>query len=456
MGSVLSTLVVMLKILVIEDDELIQETLVQLLETQNFAVKVADNGRMGVQMALSQVPDLILCDVQMPELNGYEVLETLRQNPLVATIPFIFLTAQDEKADIRHGMDLGADDYLTKPFTQSELLRSIKSRLDKHAAVTKPFSEALQHAEERLSEWVNSTDVHPFAREKLEMEAMLRRALTRGEFQVYYQPQVDMETGYIQGAEALVRWLHPQRGMISPVEFIPLAEETGFIVPLGDWVLQSACTQAVQWINSGFSDFRISVNLSARQLSDLQLPERVVQILETTGLPPGNLELEVTESAVMENAIAARETLGLLKSLGVRIAIDDFGTGYASLGYLKEFPFDTLKIDKTFVKSVSSELKNAAITKAVILLAHSLGLEVVAEGVETEAELAFLREHQCDCLQGYFFSRPVPAHNLEHLLTTGKRLSVEPKTAKLGRVIHLVPPSDREKSSNFSLSFGMM
>jgi len=407
----------MLKILVIEDDELIRETLLQLLESHSYRVIVAQNGRVGVQMALSEIPDLILCDVQMPEQDGYEVLRTLRQNSLAATIPFIFLTAQGGKTDFRRGMELGADDYLTKPFTKAELLGAIASRLSKRQTITQPLTVALQQAEARLKDLANdSTTTNAVSPEKLALEALLRRALAQGEFQVYYQPQVDIATGQIIGAEALVRWQNPERGIISPAEFIPLAEETGLIIPIGEWVLLSACAQTASWLAAGFSPFRISVNLSARQLSDPELKARIVQILETTGLEPANLELEMTESAVVENATVAGATLNELKALGIRIAVDDFGTGYATLGYLKQFAFDSLKIDQIFVRKANEDAQNAAITTAVILLGHSLNMTVIAEGVETEAELAFLKDQQCDIMQGYLFSRPEPAPIFESLL----------------------------------------
>jgi FOG: EAL domain len=407
----------MLKILVIEDDELIRETLLQLLESHSYRVIVAQNGRVGVQMALSEIPDLILCDVQMPEQDGYEVLRTLRQNSLAATIPFIFLTAQGGKTDFRRGMELGADDYLTKPFTKAELLGAIASRLSKRQTITQPLTVALQQAEARLKDLANdSTITNAVSPEKLALEALLRRALAQGEFQVYYQPQVDIATGKIIGAEALVRWQNPDRGIISPAEFIPLAEETGLIIPIGEWVLLSACAQTASWLAAGFSPFKISVNLSARQLSDPELKARIVQILETTGLEPANLELEMTESAVVENATVAGATLNELKALGIRIAVDDFGTGYATLGYLKQFAFDSLKIDQIFVRKANEDAQNAAITTAVILLGHSLNMTVIAEGVETEAELAFLRDQQCDIMQGYLFSRPEPAPIFESLL----------------------------------------
>ncbi|MEG4394425.1 EAL domain-containing response regulator [Microcoleus sp. BROC3] len=443
----------MLKILVIEDDELIRETLVQLLESQSYRVIVAENGRFGVQMALAEIPDLILCDVQMPELDGYDVLRTLRQNSLAGTIPFIFLTAQSDKTDFRRGMELGADDYLTKPFTKAELLGAIASRVLKHQTITEPLTTALHQAEARLKDLVNeSTKVSTLSPEKLALEALLRRALAQGEFQVYYQPQVDIATGQVVGAEALVRWQNPDRGIISPCEFIPLAEETGLIIQIGEWVLLSACAQAASWLAGGFSPFRISVNLSARQLSDPALKARIVQILETTGLEPANLELEMTESALVENATVAGATLNELKALGIRIAIDDFGTGYATLGYLKQFAFDSLKIDRIFVRNANEDTQNAAITTAVILLGHSLKMTVIAEGVETEAELAFLKQHQCDIMQGYLFSRPEPAPILESMLVADPGLFAQPPAAAPARVVPFVPVSEPEKSKNLSMS----
>ena len=443
----------MLKILVIEDDELIRETLLQLLESHNYRAIVAENGRFGVQMALSEIPDLILCDVQMPELDGYDVLRTLRQNSLAATIPFIFLTAQSDKTDFRRGMELGADDYLTKPFTKAELLGAIASRVSKRLTITQPLTVALHQAEARLKDLVNeSTNVSVLCPEKLALEALLRRALAQGEFQVYYQPQVNIATGQVIGAEALVRWQNPDRGIISPAEFIPLAEETGLIIQIGEWVLLSACAQAASWLAAGFSPFTISVNLSARQLSDPELKARIVQILETTGLEPANLELEMTESALVDNATVAGATLNELKALGIRIAIDDFGTGYATLGYLKQFAFDSLKIDRIFVRNANEDAQNAAITTAVILLGHSLKMTVIAEGVETEAELAFLKEHQCDIMQGYLFSRPEPAPIIESMLVAAQGWFAQPLAAAPARIIPFVPVSEPEKSKNLSMS----
>jgi EAL domain-containing protein (putative c-di-GMP-specific phosphodiesterase class I)/AmiR/NasT family two-component response regulator len=443
------------KILVIEDEELIRETLVQLLKAHNFRVIAAQHGRMGVQIALAEIPDLILCDVQMPELDGYAVLQTLRQNVLTSVIPFIFLTAQSAKPEFRRGMELGADDYLTKPFTKEELLGAITSILSKRKTITQPLTQALHRVEARLNNLVNDSAInHTISQEKLALEVEIRRALAQNELEVYYQPQVEIATGKIMGAEALVRWNHPEKGRISPAEFIPLAEETGLIIPMGEWVLLNACTQAAKWIALGFSKLRISVNLSARQLSDSQLLQRIVAILNTTDLKPANLELEVTESAVMENISLAAATLNDLKALGVRIALDDFGTGYASFGYLKQFPFDSLKIDRCFVNNVVIDAHNRAITTAVIQLGHDLNLTVVAEGVETETELAFLQHHRCNIMQGYLFSPPQPAAEFEKFLITGKQLSEKYLTSVSSQAISCAPLSPREKLFPFSLKSG--
>ncbi|HEY9859462.1 MAG TPA: EAL domain-containing protein, partial [Candidatus Obscuribacterales bacterium] len=257
---------------------------------------------------------------------------------------------------------------------------------------------------------------------QLLLEANLRHALERSEFQIYYQPKVSLTTGKIVGAEALIRWFSPSQGFVSPGEFIPLAEETGLIVPLDEWVITTACTQVRQWQLAEFPPLQVAVNLSGLQFHQTNLIERVTQILRQTQLDPKYLELELTEGVIMQNTAATVHKLDQLKDLGIQIAIDDFGTGYSSLSYLKQFSFDTLKIDRCFVQNISCDSKNAAITTAMIQMAHDLELKVIAEGVETSSELAFLQQQACDEMQGYFFSRPVPAPEFEQLLTTGKRL----------------------------------
>lgn len=245
--------------------------------------------------------------------------------------------------------------------------------------------------------------------ERLSLETSLRWALEREEFVLHYQPKIDLRSGRAVGVEALVRWQHPDMGLVSPATFIPLAEETGLIGPIGEWVLAQACAQCRAWLDQGLPPLRMAVNLSASQFARSDVLPQVMGVLKRTGLTPRMLELEITESTVMKNAEHSREVLHQLKARGIGLAIDDFGTGYSSLGYLKRFPLDSVKIDRSFVLDLPDDQDNAAITQAVIGMAHSLGLRVVAEGVETEAQLAFLRHHGCDEAQGYCLSPPLPA-----------------------------------------------
>jgi diguanylate cyclase (GGDEF)-like protein len=572
----------MKKILVIEDEEFVRENIVELLDAEGFEVIGAEDGRMGLNLARAMVPDLILCDVMMPELDGYGVLTALRQDSILAAVPFIFLTAKAAKADLRQGMELGADDYLTKPFTRAELLGAIISRLKKQAAVQERYHTELQQAKEQLEYLIHNDsltnlpnrlslrdrfkqvqptdtdteklvgvlclsldrfnqindnlghivgdllikavaerltasvgredtvarlsadqfaiivatiehkkevgnlaqtileklsetfalagqeifvtasigiglyprdgaeleqllnhantamakakqqggDQYEFytaafnigSSERLALQSSLRHALEREELQVYYQPLVNLKTGRIVGAEALVRWQHPERGLVSPDKFIPVAEETGLIMPIGEWVLHTACKQTKLWQTAGFSSLRVAINLSSRQFSQIDLRKQLVQILMETGLDPKYIELELTESMLVQNTEVAIRRLNALKALGVEIAIDDFGTGYSSLSYLQQFPFDILKIDRCFIRNITENANNTAITKAIIAMAKSLNLKLIAEGVETEAELSFVYQQQCDGMQGFLFSRPVPAQEFEQLLKAGKRL----------------------------------
>ncbi|GAC1492935.1 MAG: hypothetical protein NVS2B14_05850 [Chamaesiphon sp.] len=565
----------MTKILVIEDEQTVRENILELLDAEGFDTIGAENGRLGVQMALECLPDLIICDVMMPELDGYEVLTTLRNYNVTATIPFIFLTAKAAKADLRQGMNLGADDYLTKPFTRLELLGAIDSRLKKQVTRQELYKTELKNladydsltklpnrqffikqlhqlltqanqnqqifpilclsldrfnrindsmgftfgdlllegVAERLKTCITDNDTlarlnsaqfaitpvtinqrqdganfaqlilnvlaQPFilkgyqvfitasigiafytydsndinslieqagaamnnakrqggnnykfytktmsvvSTEPLALETELRYALEREEFEVYYQPQVDLRSGQIVGTESLIRWRHPERGLVSPATFIPLAEETGLIIPIGEWVLRTACEQTKVWQAAGFSSLQVAVNLSGYQFNEPNLSKKINQILTEINFKAEFLELELTESIIVQNAQASIGIFRELKSLGIQISIDDFGTGYSSLGYLQEFPFDNLKIDQCFVRDITKQPKNAAITKALIQMAHGLSLKVIAEGVETEAELDFLCQHECDVVQGYLFSRPLPAADFEKLLLDGKRL----------------------------------
>ncbi len=573
----------MKKILVIEDEPSVRLNLLELLNAEGFDTSAAADGPAGLKLAQELHPDLILCDVMIPKLDGYGVLSAVREHPDTASTSFIFLTAKTDRSDLRQGMNLGADDYLTKPFRRADLLVAIDTRLKKQGVVIERYTAELKQAEqklehlayydsvtglpnrlmlrsklhqlmnqdggekravgllyigldrfdrivdslgtvfgdvlvkfaaERLLKCAGSernivarmekdefavvligvetqqdeeqvaksirqtlsqpyqlegrqvffsasigmaidlsglTDVEELVRDarmamdhirqtgsdqscfysdtafkstadELTLEADLRYALERNQLEVHYQPQVDLKTGRILASEALLRWRHPERGIVSPAEFIPLAEESGLIVPIGEWVLKTACNQTKQWQQLGSPGLRVAVNLSPRQFNQPDLAERLTQILNETHLHPGCLDLEITESVLMRNVEAAIAIIQKLKTAGIQISIDDFGTGYSSLSYLKWFAFDSLKIDRSFIRNLTADPKSPAITAAIIQMAHALQLQVIAEGVESTGELSFLCLHQCDSMQGYLFSRPVIAEEFEKLLLTGKRL----------------------------------
>jgi len=274
---------------------------------------------------------------------------------------------------------------------------------------------AMYHAKERGKNNFQfyQADMNASALERLELESDLRHALEQNEFILYYQPQFSGDGKRLTGAEALLRWRHPTRGLVPPGDFIPVIEELGLVVDVGDWVLREACRQLKAWHQQKVRVPKVSVNISARQFSDGQLGTRIATILDETGLPPACLELELTESILMREVNEAMQILDSLKNLGLSIAVDDFGTGYSSLNYLKQFPIDVLKIDRTFVDGLPEGEQDAQIARAIIAMAHSLNLAVIAEGVETHEQLEFLREHGCDEVQGYLFGRPMPANQFE-------------------------------------------
>lgn len=258
-------------------------------------------------------------------------------------------------------------------------------------------------------------DMNARALKRLTLETGLRRALEREEFEVYYQPKVDIYSGKICGSEALVRWHHPEIGLISPLEFIPLAEETGLILPLGEWVLSTAAAQTKKWNDDGF-DLSVAVNLSVIQLQKTDLAGTILRIVESAKLAPALLNLEITESSVIENAETASASLWKLKEQGIQVSLDDFGTGYSSLSYLKKLPIDVIKIDKSFINDLPGDADDSALTIAIISLGHNLRLRVVAEGVETEEQLQFLQRLGCDEYQGFYFSKPVAVPEFETLI----------------------------------------
>jgi EAL domain-containing protein (putative c-di-GMP-specific phosphodiesterase class I) len=264
--------------------------------------------------------------------------------------------------------------------------------------------------------------------ERQSIEEYLRRALELGEFAIHYQPKVNLRTREITGAEALIRWTHPIRGLVSPAQFIPVAEDCGLILPIGNWVLREACKQARAWANAGLPLATMAVNISAMEFRNELFLKGVFAILSDTGLDPRFLELELTESVLIKRAEYAASVLRTARAAGVQVAVDDFGTGYSSLSYLRKFPIDTLKIDQSFIRQITTAPGDANIVTAIISMGRSLNLRVVAEGVETPQELAFLQAHDCEEAQGYYFSRPVTPQQFALLLETGI-----PETAVLHR-----------------------
>jgi diguanylate cyclase (GGDEF)-like protein len=258
--------------------------------------------------------------------------------------------------------------------------------------------------------------MHEHTAQRLQLESQLRLALERGEFLLHYQPKIDLASGAISGFEALIRWNHPQRGLVPPLEFIPILEDTGLIIQVGEWVIDEVCLQLCAWEAQDLPLAPVAINLSARQLQQDDLVGAIERIVRRAGVDASLLEFELTESMLMTNPEAAVETLSRIKALGMRLSVDDFGTGYSSLAYLKRFPLDALKIDRTFVRDLPDDLDDAAITRAVIRLAHSLSLKVVAEGVETVEQLRELEKYDCDEIQGYYISRPLPPAAAAQLL----------------------------------------
>jgi diguanylate cyclase (GGDEF)-like protein/PAS domain S-box-containing protein len=364
------------------------------------------------------------------------LLLTVRETDTVARLggdEFVLLLPEREDEHLKAGVVQRIMDVVARPLliegheffvTCSSGVAAYPADGDNAEMLVKHADIAMYRAKElgRNNFQFYTSAMNERALERLRIEGDLRNALERGEFLLHYQPQVDLHSGKIVGMEALIRWLHPELGMVSPLRFIGLAEETGLIIPIGAWVLRTACAQCQAWQQAGLGRLRIAVNLSARQFAQQDLVRFIADVLEDTGLDPTCLEIELTESLVMKDVERAIGVLRDLKSLGVHISVDDFGTGYSSLSYLKRFPIDVLKIDQSFVRDITLDSDDAAIVASIISLAHSLRLHVIAEGVETEEQLAYLRQHRCDEMQGYYFSRPVSASEFGQLLLRGKCL----------------------------------
>ncbi len=355
-----------------------------------------------------------LDDPVQAETLGRRLLDALEQP---------FLLSDGHETYVRASIGIGI--YPDDGRDVAELLRQADTAMHR----------AKEQGGHQLAFYTSTFNAH--AVERLELEVAMRRGLERGEYELHYQPKVDLTSGLVTGAEALLRWRHPSQGLVPPGSFIAAAERSGLIVPIGAYVIDEACRQMAAWREAGLRDLGVAVNVSARQFAQGDLEELVRGSLERHGVEPGRLELELTESMLMEAPERAIERLAALKRAGVRLSLDDFGTGYSSLGYLSRFPVDHLKIDRGFVEGVATEPNAAAIATSVIALAHRMGLRVVAEGVETEAQLAYLRRHGCDEMQGYYFSPPLRADDFAALIREGRTLAT-PEPAESSRTLLLV------------------
>lgn len=547
------------RILVIDDSFSIRKLLSKILQLHHYEVLAAATAEEGVKLALEQVPDLVICDVNLPDHDGYYVLEHLRENEHYHFLPFIFVSGEAiERQDVRKGMTQGADDYLFKPFTPSELVEAVDTRLKRHALLqnkmirksageplflhaytrletdldkgvcdqsrvlfsldidrfkrlndvlgfknadevlhkllhrfeavadqqyqfyhgvhvgqvivvgSEPNLELIQEMARKLMFTISEPldfqtyqlhltcsvgiyvcdstcrppdaikrahialnqakqqggnmfmlyqqDMHTTVTRQLTWENELHQAITHRWFVLHYQPQIDLISGEVTGVEALIRLQHPELGLIYPGEFIQIAEESGLIAPMGDWCLRAACKQIKEWHNKGFSELRMSVNVSVLQFKTTRFVSRVAEILKEADLDGRFLEIELTESALVSDLQSIQSDLEKLHELNVTLAIDDFGTGYSSLSYLRHLPFDLLKIDQSFVRSMTDNSASLAIPKAIIDMGHSMGLQILAEGIETKEQMILLKSYGCDLGQGYFMSKPIPADALEAFL----------------------------------------
>lgn len=388
-------------LLIVDDEPQVRKLLETLLQHEGYQTVCASSGEEALQVVAQQAPDLILLDIMMPGMDGYEVASQLKSDDATAGIPIIMLSALSDAGARVSGLESGAEEFLSKPIERIELSLRVRNllRLTAHGERADNIRQALQ------------PDV-----DRRDLENALRQAVERNEFIVHYQPKVELATGQLCALEALLRWDRPGHGAVSPAVFVPVLESLGLIVAVGRWVIEAVCQQIGAWQRTAIGAVEVSVNVSGHQLIEGDLIADIAHILAQTGVEPHWLEVELTEGSLMENTQHTIASLQRLHTMGVKISIDDFGTGYSSLAYLRRFPIDTLKIDIAFIREVTSNPQDAAITRTIIELAHSLNLRVVAEGVETQAQLAFLKDAGCDQIQGYLFSRPLPVATLERLL----------------------------------------
>ena len=562
-------------IMMVDDEPIMLEIIQVLLEDAGYRNFIAvERSSQSIEMIKKTNPDVLLLDLDMPEINGYEILLSVRSSTDYQHLPVIILTASTEPEDKLKALELGATDFLSKPVDSSELVLRVRNTLyakvyqdqlanydsltglpnlklfierlgwgielskrervplmvleiglDKFRQINETLGmytgdEVLLTIAERLNTLIRSSDFightgesvkagelariggHEFSiilsgansieaaytvskrildavrqpivideheifmtasigisvcptdgedveslikhagsakdfsrrqgsnnyqffssemndqsKERIKMESNLRKALDNNEFELYYQPKINSETQKLVGMECLLRWNHAEQGFISPEVFIPAAEELGLIVPIGDWVLTEACQTTSEWVRSGFENLKLSVNVSPKQFDEISLKKSIASAIESSGLSPHNLVLEITESMLMGDFEHHITLLQHIVDLGVAFSLDDFGTGYSSLSYLKKFPIDELKIDRSFLTNVPEINEDNSIVKAIISMAHSLGMNLIAEGVESAEQLEFLRQHNCNIIQGFYYSKPLDKADFTEFLT---------------------------------------
>ena len=568
-------------IMLVDDEPIMLEIVQALLEEEGYQNFIAiERSSQVIEKMIEANPDIMLLDLDMPEFDGFEVLEKVRTNEKFSHLPVVILTASEDPESKLKALELGATDFLSKPVDPSELALRVRNTLSAKAyqdqlayydSLTglpnrKLFIErlawAIQYAKrenkslalldvgldrfreindtlgfsagdhtlqtiaerllqvlrcsdiigqnsaiekmgnmartggdefslvlcginaaenaaivsERVLEAVRrpivmggddlylsasigiticpddgedveilfqqaglakdyakkngeglyqyySSEINAHAQALIKMESDIRVGLDKQEFELFYQPKIDISSGSVMGMEALIRWFHPEHGFISPLDFIPLAEEKGLINPIGEWVLNEACTKTSEWNADGYGDLKVSVNVSAKQFKDSGFKASVISALRSSGLNPHNLMLEITESVLMGDVEDYVNLMQEIRELGVSFSLDDFGTGYSSLSYLKRFPIGELKIDRSFLIEVPSNNEDCSIVKAIIAMAHSLGHKVVAEGVDNAEQLSFLKQHNCDIIQGYYFSKALNNTDFFGYLTQKKMCS---------------------------------
>ena len=371
------------RILIVDDDPEIRDVLHEFLSKKHSCAAL-DSADKALALLRVQTFDVIISDIRMTHMTGLEMLPHIAA--LAPNSVVVMISGQRTIDSAIEAMRAGAFDYITNPIELSEVANVVERAVDRSRQLKARRANA-------------SVDARALE---------LSEAIERDDLVVYYQPQFEIQSRRIVGAEALVRWQHPQLGLVPPADFIRLAEEVGSIVRIGERVLRTACAQTRLWQDAGAGAFRIAVNASPRQLREANFPNLVAEVLDETGLPAECLEIEVTETSLVENAESGIRTLARLREMGVRIAIDDFGTGYSSLGYLKRLPIHTVKLDASFVKDATNDPDDAALVMAIITLSHNLRKKVIAEGIEREDQLAFLRLLRCDEGQGYLFGAPAP------------------------------------------------